>query len=56
MPLWGWILVDLGILIIGGLWWGYLIWNLAQRGKAIAKVTKPMTDQIERLEELQSNF
>jgi len=54
MPFWGWILVDLGILIIGGLWWGYLIWNVAQRGAAAVKVIKPMTDQVARLQKLQT--
>lgn len=50
MPLWVWILVDLGILLVGGLWLAYLGWGLAGRASRISKVTKPMFDQIERIQ------
>ena len=56
MPLWAWILVDLSVLVIGAGWLAYLIWNLTQRGAAIAKVTKPLTQQLEALTAAQENL
>ena len=50
MPFWGWLLIDLGILVVGGFWLTYLLWNLFQRGRSIARVMKPMFDALERLE------
>ena len=49
MPFWGWLLIDLGILLVGGFWLTYLLWILFQRGRSVAKVMKPMVDAMDRL-------
>jgi hypothetical protein len=49
MPFWGWLLVDLGILLAGSVWLLFLLWIIAQRGKRLARVTKPVLDALERI-------
>ena len=50
MPFWGWLLIDLGILLVGGFWLTYLLWVLFYRGRNIVRVMKPMFDALEKLE------
>jgi hypothetical protein len=50
MPFWAWLLIDLGILVLGAAWWGYLAYGLAQRGKRTMKYLQPLLDQANSLQ------
>jgi len=53
MPFWAWLLIDLGILILGAGWWAILGFDLANRGERLAHVVKPMLDAAAALEAAQ---
>lgn len=53
MPFWGWLLIDLGILIAGAAWWGYLIFGLAAKAKRTQKVIEPVLAQLQALQTAQ---
>jgi len=44
MPFWAWLLIDLGILLVGAVWWAFLGLGVAQRLARTAAVIKPSTD------------
>jgi len=53
MPFWGWLLVDLGILVLGAAWWAYLGYGLYQRGRKTQKMLQPLIDQANALQTAQ---
>jgi len=42
MPIWGWLLVDFGILVLGAGWWLLLLLDLKNRGERLLKVAQPV--------------
>ena len=49
MPIWGWLLVDFGILVLGAGWWLLLLLDLKNRGERLLKVAQPVLAEIEKL-------
>lgn len=53
MPFWGWLLIDFGIMLLGAVWWVYLLWNLKNRGERLLKIATPVINQLETMASLQ---
>lgn len=49
MPFWVWLLIDLGILAVGAVWWAYLAKSVAIRLAKTTSLVKPSTDAAQRL-------
>ena len=50
MALWVWLLIDLGILLIGAAWLGYLAWELKFRVDKVQEIIDPMLARAQTLE------
>jgi hypothetical protein len=50
MPFWGWLLVDLGIVLAGAAWWAYLALGLVRRGRKTQRLLQPLIDQANALQ------
>ena len=53
MPIWGWLLVGFGILVLGAGWWLLLLLDLKNRGERLLKVAQPVLAEIEKLSNAQ---
>ena len=49
MPFWMWLLIDLGILLIGAAWLGYLLWELKFRADKVKQIIKPLLAKAQTL-------
>lgn len=50
MKLWQWLLIDIGILTLGGLWLGSIVLNLGRSAKDAVKENQSLVDALAELQ------